>query len=103
MDWRFVWNANDASHGNHPLSSEVSERLSSIERAARTVKEAGGANEAAWVALAKALKNGRELEIPDYKLEECSGLRGQFMLDLLEGNVEISNLAERFRQNSTTA
>lgn len=95
MDWQFFVDFNAPVGAVKTLSSEEIQQLERVSFASQSVQNTQGQDKAAWDALAAALRKGRELEIPNFQLEESSGLRGQFMVELMDGKADVQSLYEK--------
>jgi hypothetical protein len=95
VDWQFFVDFNDPSNSMKSLSPNEVGHLDHVASTSLAVRKSGGRDLAAWEALAIALRKGLELGIPEYRLEEYSGLRGQFMLDLMSGTLDVAYLASK--------
>jgi hypothetical protein len=92
VDWQFFVDFKNPSNANKPLTASDKIRLENIARLSHPLSETGHEDPKVWEALALELRAGQEQGIPDFRLEEYSGLRGQFMLDLIAGKLDIPDL-----------
>lgn len=92
MDWQFFVDFNDPSNAIKPMTSSEEERLDKIATLSQPLLETGHEDPRVWDALATELRAGHDEGIPIYRLEEHSGLRGKFMLDLIAGELNIPDL-----------
>ena len=99
MDWHFFVDFNRPLGENRELSPDAEKLLERVANASQSVQNTQLLDMSAWQELVTALRHGRTLEIPDHALEERSGLRGQLMLDLISGTVEIQDLISRALPN----
>jgi hypothetical protein len=95
VDWQFSWDLSNSSLPQRPPSTEALNQLKKISLLSLGIRETAGLELSAWDALAAGLRHGRDLGIPDFRLEEASGLRGKFMLDLIAGEVNLENLISK--------
>ena len=92
MDWEFIVDFNAPLGAMTVLSPEDDQQLERVAEASRSVQNTRSQDPAAWKVLVTELRKGRDLAIPEHHLEEHSGLRGQLMLDLIAGKVDIGDL-----------
>ena len=95
MDWQFFVDFNKPSGEVKELSPEAVQLLERVTSASKSVQLTQGLDKAAWDDLVSALRRGRELNIPTFQLEEHSGLRGVFMVELMDAKVQGLTLYEK--------
>ena len=92
MDWHFFVDFSNPANAIKPLAPGDEECLGEIARLGAAVGDHTHWTQESWAALAEGLRTGKSRGIADFRLEEASGLRGQFMLDLMSGNLDIRDL-----------
>jgi hypothetical protein len=92
MDWYFFVDFSNPSNAIKPLGPGDAECLEEIARLGSLLGDHTNWTQESWDALAEGLRNGKAREIADFRLEEASGLRGQFMRDLIAGDINLENL-----------
>jgi hypothetical protein len=99
MDWYFFVDFSNPANAIQPLDPGDEECLEEIARLGAVVGDHTCWTLESWAALAEGLRTGKSREIADFRLEEASGLRGQFMLDLIAGEVNLENLVAKALSN----
>jgi len=99
MDWYFFVNFENPTNAIKPLAPGDEKCLEEIAKLGRAMRDRAHWTQESWTALANALRTGKSREIADFRLEEASGLRGQFMLDLISGEVDLEMLVAKALAN----
>jgi hypothetical protein len=99
VDWHFFVDFENPTNAIKPLAPGDQECLEEIARLGSALGDHTHWSLQSWAALAEGLRNGKSREIADFRLEEASGLRGQFMLDLIAGDVNLENLVTKALSN----
>ncbi|MEN9967465.1 MAG: hypothetical protein RL036_698 [Actinomycetota bacterium] len=99
MDWYFFVDFENPTNAIKPLAPGDEECLVEIARLGASLGDHTQWTVDSWNALAEGLKVGKIRGIADFRLEEASGLRGQFMLDLIAGEVNLENLVTKALSN----
>jgi hypothetical protein len=99
MDWYFFVDFENPTNAIKHLTPGDEEFLEEIARLGAAVGDHTHWTQESWAALAEGLRTGKSRGIADFRLEEASGLRGQFMLDLIAGEVNLENLVAKALSN----
>jgi len=99
MDWYFFVDFENPTNAMKPLAPGDEECLKEIARLGADVGDHAHWTRDSWAALAEGLRTGKSRGIADFRLEEASGLRGQFMLDLIAGEVNLEMLVAKALSN----
>ena len=99
MDWYFFVDFENPTNTIKPLAPGDEDCLGEIARLGAALGDHTHWTLDSWTALSEGLRNGKSRGIADFRLEEASGLRGQFMLDLIEGEVNLEMLVAKALAN----
>jgi hypothetical protein len=99
MDWYFFVDFSNPANAIKPLTPGDEEFLEEIARLGAALGDHTQWTNESWATLAEGLRTGKSRGIADFRLEEASGLRGQFMLDLIAGDVNLENLVAKALSN----